>query len=388
MRVRHRKYLNRLLVSVLAALLATAGLNWIVDPHHAYRCWNISSLADYRRHQYVYSAEKFHHERPGVVIVGSSRVADGIRATARNPRGQPVSKIAIRGTSWYEQRHVLRHLIHHRHAPLEILFCLDLDMILNKRRPSDFEQSRFNAELNPVDYHAQNLISLHSIKQSWQLIRAQAIDQPIDPRIEDLVVKHGSNQIFHASLDRHVSMHTPAAAMRKLSPAIDELGSLMDSAHDRGIRFSILLLPTHVLAYEKLLDAGYREYVAVLKRRLAGTCQSRAVALWDFSGYTRWNMEPVPDADSKISMTWFYDCDHFTPALGDLVLQRVFGVPTCDDFPRECGIRLTLDTIDTRLGPDYRRQHQTHMADPKALMTLPRTNTVAPKLPASTGVFL
>jgi hypothetical protein len=165
-------YMAGLGVTFLLPLSIVVLVNLLVDPFGAYRFVGIDSLQSYYGSEYVSTAESFAQERPEVVVVGSSRVLDGISDDYRDSQNRRVFRAAVRGTSWREQSGILNHLIEHDQAPDTIVFGLDLDTYLRESRPSDFDHSRFSDSFQVIDYHAQNLVSMYALKESLKVLKA------------------------------------------------------------------------------------------------------------------------------------------------------------------------------------------------------------------------
>jgi hypothetical protein len=74
-----------------------------------------------------------------------------------------------------------------------------------------------------------------------------------------------------------------------------------------------------------------------------------AFTLWDFSGFHALATGPVPRlGDHATRMRWYRDTSHYSPALGNLVLERVLGRPAPDGSPLP-DARIDRVTIDDNL---------------------------------------
>lgn len=332
----HIRYLV-VLSSVFGLGLLTVGtINVIVDPFGAYRLIGIESLSAYRQSEYVATAESYRHDRPQSVFVGSSRVLDGFSKGMLDAHGTEVFQVAVRGTSWSEQIKILDYLADSSPGPSSIVFGLDLDTLLRKPRPSDFANSRFNSSLRSADYHGQNLFSFYALRESleilmgpWQEGREQGIDR--------IVARLGSHQVFRRQLSKGFPRYTSGVALESVRPAMDELSGLIGRAKQKGIRFKVVVLPIHALAYEKMLQQGYGDYIDLLKREVVRVGDIRQTPVWDFTGFSVVTTEPVPVAAGQ-QMEWFYDSDHFTPRLGEVILRKISSGVAFDESGISCGV--------------------------------------------------
>ena len=94
--------------------------------------------------------------------------------------------------------------------------------------------------------------------------------------------------------------------------------------------------------------------------------------LWDFSGYNAITTETVPrEGDLQTRMRWYSDSSHYVPALGRVILDKIFVQPVSasnmvSGIPDDFGVLLTPATLDTQLAA-IRRGHDeyraTHPAD-------------------------
>src|SRR5205823_3536266 len=102
--------------------------------------------------------------------------------------------------------------------------------------------------------------------------------------------------------------------------------------------------------------------------------------IWDFSGYNSITGEDVPPVqDVKTRMHYYYESSHYTPATGDSVLDRIFGLkPNERSLPDNFGVLLTSRNIDAHLANiRYAREHyrQTHPEDVAEIEAIAREVT-------------
>jgi hypothetical protein len=97
--------------------------------------------------------------------------------------------------------------------------------------------------------------------------------------------------------------------------------------------------------------------------------------VWDFSGYNTITVEEVPSAqDVNARMRYYYESSHYTPAAGDLVLDRIFNLKMTEHVvPSDFGIRLTKQNIEAHLAnirvarEHYQRMHPDDVAEIESL---------------------
>jgi len=64
---------------------------------------------------------------------------------------------------------------------------------------------------------------------------------------------------------------------------------------------------------------------------------------WDFSGYNAITTEPI-----GWQMSWYWDASHYRRDVGDMILDRMFGLPHRTG-PERFGTRVTQGTIEPHL---------------------------------------
>jgi len=154
------------------------------------------------------------------------------------------------------------------------------------------------------------------------------------------------------------------------TPGTDIVRQMLDYCSARGIRPILVIPPYHADLLEMFDKAGLWGRFEAWKRDLVklvyASSDSRdpAVRLWDFSGFDRYSTEPVPEkGDRRTAVDWFWEPGHFKRALGDLLLRRVLG-----DGESSFGAELTPETIDAdlqkirRAHDNYRVNHVTQIA--------------------------
>ena len=349
MRHAQRRYLSVVATVVVIPLLLVMLCNFLADPFRVYRTVNLVPNHLDSNNSYVTAAENFNHALPEKVVVGSSRVVDGFRESdsVENSTLALPFKVAVRGTSWDEQKRILEYLIAHRNPPKHLVLAMDLDTVLRKSRPSDFAHSRFAVSIKAVDYHACNLLSMHALKKSLESVSPSgaAVD-----KIDEIVQQQGSHRVFKRQLRRKIEMHAPDETVARIDQSIRELASVIGKAKSQAITFEIAILPVHALSIERLHRSGYGSSIDSLKRQLADLASQQNVHLWDFASYSSIATERVPrDSNEGQRMKWFYDSDHFTPELGDLIVQRMNQSPNPSKGIRDLGCRVDKTNIESHL---------------------------------------
>ena len=85
--------------------------------------------------------------------------------------------------------------------------------------------------------------------------------------------------------------------------------------------------------------------------------ETERAALWDFTGYWGPTMEEVPPpGDTTTRMKYYFENSHYTPAMGALMLDHMFG-----DATKEFGARIGPANLEAHL-QRIRQQRESYAA--------------------------
>lgn len=73
--------------------------------------------------------------------------------------------------------------------------------------------------------------------------------------------------------------------------------------------------------------------------------------VWDFGVYNYIIEEEVPSIDDEnAKIRWYWDASHYSKEVGDLILDKIFGMTSDDDnIPDNFGVLLTSENIEQHL---------------------------------------
>jgi hypothetical protein len=167
----------------------------------------------------------------------------------------------------------------------------------------------------------------------------------------DAANAEGINALFAQKdmfyLSQTVDFTAALADWRGPMPNIGVLRDMIQFCLKHNVTLTLILGSSHADQLETFRQAGLWPYVEQLKIELAqlvDDAHSDGVTAWDFVEYAPYTTEIVPLPGDRVTrLRWFWESVHFTRALGDIMLQRVFrGTP--GDF----GAPLTMATVDAR----------------------------------------
>jgi hypothetical protein len=106
-------------------------------------------------------------------------------------------------------------------------------------------------------------------------------------------------------------------------------------AAKENIQLTLAINPVHALDLELLRTAGGWERLEDWKRQVVKLIAEESledrVAFWDFTDYSQPTTEEVPlSGDTTTRMKLYFENSHYTPAMGALMLDRMFRGATND----------------------------------------------------------
>jgi hypothetical protein len=165
-----------------------------------------------------------------------------------------------------------------------------------------------------------------------------------------------------------------------------------------GIDLRIFIAPEHAHQLEitaaigewATLENAKRAVVQVLAEDSAQHPDARPIPLWDFSGYSSVTTEALPEPGSRAEMGFYWDSSHFKDVVGDLVLDRLFGLShPRRTVPPDFGFRLTPATIEpalARLRADQLAYRRNNLQDAVWIRSLVEGSAPDPRDPGVVAV--
>jgi hypothetical protein len=172
-----------------------------------------------------------------------------------------------------------------------------------------------------------------------------------------------------------------ASGGKVLTP-MEEVRDAVAIAYRMKSDMHLFIGPSHARQWETIQASGLWAQFENWKRMLVNIVESEAAKanatpfqVWDFSGYNSITEEDVPSAtDINKRMHYYYESSHYTPAAGDLVLDRIFDYKSPSrTVPDDFGVLLTSKNIEAHLvsiraaREHYRLSHPDDVAEIEAM---------------------
>lgn len=391
-----RNHLIHICVATLITLALLTGFNCLIDP---YNIWNSPKIrgvnaakSELAIHERIYKTVGLARHPVDTVILGTSRSDIGLNPN-HHALGKDAINLAISSQPYRETRRLFDAL-NDRQKINTIVIGLDF-----------FVANNFLAE--PPDFVAENFTT----DRSWKLaLSGSTLMDSVRTTIKRKVLLsdtwsenglrlwsgqyikdgEGHRKLMKASENSYLSQHyLPApscsfdfSSTKGTLPQLEEIRAVFDRAHRDHIALKLLISPSHARQWESLAAAGLWNKWEEWKHRLVKMNEDEAqragqpiFPLWDFSGYHSISTETVPAlGDTTTIMYWYFDSSHYTPAAGDLVLDRLFDFKSPGrTIPDDFGVLLTSRNIDAHLAnirvarEHYRQRHPEDVAEIEAM---------------------
>jgi hypothetical protein len=377
-------FLKSFALLVCLGAAAVAGLNWLVDPFSLFGSPRIAGFnankMDFVEHLRLTNVYAVRRVEPDALVIGTSRVGRGLSPTHPAWQGLACYNLALPGITAYE---MLRYLQHAAavHPLKRVVVGLDFRSFQPEDGPDAAMERRlmvtpggeanFNLFSALLPDLAASLLSSDALLESLRTVRFQSwMNMTLSERGQWLNL---NDRYDHAKGFRVYSANTfqryagYGRSTFDVEQAMRPYREILELAHRRGIDLRLVIMPSHAWHWETLRVAGLEPRFEAIKAALVRTNQAVAEGqgrppfpLWDFSGYNRYSGEPVPSRAGQ-SMRWFWDPVHFKTELGDLVLDRVFGL-AAGTAESDFGVRLDATNPQAHLAR-WRQAEQAYRAD-------------------------
>ncbi len=328
----HTRLVCRLGLGVLAGI---ACINAVVDPFGVYRLPGTRALDPYREEyeSRIARAEILQHSECEIVILGTSRAQLALDPTS-SVWDRPTCNLAITGASIAEVAETFRYALQFRDVR-EIFWTIDfLSFEENARFNPEFFRSRFNSALSLFQYHGALLLGSGALRASWGVIKDLRADRraafgPLGgPRERVTKWERDYHARFEGSLERDLRSLTSVQIPRRYAPSnVELLFGAVETALERGVRVTLVSLPSHALHFEGLRRTRHWSEFERWKRDLVRVRTRRGlerVELWDCTHFLGLPAERVPTARARNEqMTWHWDSVHAKREYGDRVVAWV-----------------------------------------------------------------
>ena len=358
----YKSYLLAWLLSAILTVLIVGVFNYIVDPYGFYRIVDKAGFNQQKegvrsKIRYVKALE-LPLRKPKTIIIGSSRVHDGINPLhplLREPAYAPVYNLGIDMARIHELKEYLNHALVNAEIK-RVIIGLDFFMFNASQKVNyNFDSELVGRKINIGDYLSTSIFSrdafvdsIRTIKTSHgQLERKEFLSNGFRPgnfafyKIKSYEALHYyTNYIFMSSLPNQTKYYADVTSDKGV---FDDFEDILKISAANSIDVKLYISPAHAnLDGEGILAAGKWKMMENWKRKVVMLAGRYNVPIWDFSGYNSITTESV-----RTPMICYWDSSHFTEVVSDLILKRIYteGVNVPVDF----GVPLYNENIEDHL---------------------------------------
>ncbi|TPJ47142.1 MULTISPECIES: sugar transferase [unclassified Mesorhizobium] len=301
------------------------------------------------------------------LILGGSRARVGL-----DPAGPSLARLkaynaAVPHASMVELYDIGMFALAHG-APRRMIVNLDFSMFeADRTETQDFPESGFAGVPMPIVY-ARSLFSPESFIDALRTVHANSIgfrETDKEDGFHQIMLAHNYSyrQVSDQRLNRLMAEFSSPGSFDYDITRIGLLHDLLDRLTAAGVDVTLFISPIHARQMEALRAMGllpvYDRWRVDLTYTVSQVNASKTatseVKLWDFSGYNSVTMEDIPDpGDRHQTMRWYWSSARYTPALGELMLDRMLG--QAYSGPSDFGISLTGSNLRSILDQQRKRR--------------------------------
>lgn len=408
------RYVRSLAAVVGGGLALLAGFNALVNPFNLYDGVRIRGFNDYKyrlvKYQRLIKPAEVRRLRPECLVLGTSRMQVALDPEHPGWNGCRTYNLALNNAGIYESWRYFQHAAAIQ-RPQQVV--LELDQIWGDVTQTGFSEARLalkaDGSPNPrwwrtyADDLAAALLSFEALRAGWHTVfpfyerRSRGPENGFweyTPKNRKML-RRGQRNLFRSieqeafggqRLPRPVrpvsfqgaAVADPPAQADSHAGGYRHVRAILRIAHREDIRMHLVFAPSHARLSNGLLVAGrwidfeaHRRMMVHINEDEARRVSRDPFPLWDFSGFNRYTTEPVPPEDDREArMRWYWEAQHFTQELGDLMLDRMLGRQDgAPAAPKDFGVWLDSRNIDAHLaqvraaGDRWRATHPEDVAE-------------------------
>jgi hypothetical protein len=392
------QYLWSLFWWTLALLSAVVVVNLVVDPYGLFRIVDVVGLnsvksqASERGPLFKHTAAERMH--PTSLVLGNSRAEIGFdpESPAWPAWARPAFNLALPGAGISavagDFDRALRAV-----TPKLVVVGLDfVDFRVDPTSNNTFKAPAASADpLSRMRERASALLTMNALVDSLATVKAQhepyptsLTDAGFNPKRDYVGIarREGYFALFRQRDQENALAYSRGPkrvfqAGGRSAPGFDAVDSIIALARAHGITVRFVIYPyhAHTLTLFHLTDLwpAYEDWKRELVRRVDAAQGTMDVELWDFTGFSPYADERVPQpGDTRTELQWYWEAGHFKKSLGDLLLANMLDAQFEGERwgRRLTGRALEDDLQDQRMArDDYKRSHPKDVAGLTALVT-------------------
>lgn len=348
----YKKFVLLFFLTFLIPAFAIACFNWIIDPFGYFLSPPIKNVnfikISLEKQQRLHKSLEITRQKPEVILLGSSRVMAGMDPEDVYPlAGGSVYNAGFAGASIEEIYYYFEHALHHQPQLKRVLLGIDLFAFgKNKRPQKDFSVSKLGGGTFDLKHFLAILWSKTTLKSSYETLQANYFKEPspffLPTGLSNPVLVESPQNEFLTKGDlefiKIIFQNTDFYYGFQLGQdKIDWFKRLVGRCQEKRIALNVFICPSKAIYWESLHQKGLWPDLEKLKRQI-----SAIYPVWDFSGFNCVTTETIKKEGAPL----YYECSHFRPYTGRLILAKLFGK---EEGPADFGYYLNSESVEEAL---------------------------------------
>ncbi|HJV74485.1 MAG TPA: hypothetical protein VJ654_09705 [Noviherbaspirillum sp.] len=344
----------------------------VVDPYRIYQFVDnpgfntVKPPPERFREELKLTAARANHAN--AFIAGNSRAEIGFDPEYARKVAPRLSfyNLALSGTAISTTRRELAYLRAHGQQPSVIVLGVDfLDFLI---APSARPELEVPSSVHPADrlqWRFETLFSLASVMDGIRTLRIQHMQDPesitalgFNPLME---YKRFAREQGYYTLFQQRAMENAKAYVNKprsltargRAPGFEDFRAIMNSAAAGKSDLHVVIYPYHAQILAMFEQVGlwplFEEWKRMLSNEISTAnrhANGSKLQLWDFSGYSHFHCEHIPERNEKTETEWYWEAGHFKPQLGNVVLRQVLSSGQYGADDESFGYLVTPNTLE------------------------------------------
>jgi hypothetical protein len=377
-----KRFLIQFALLTAAGAIAAVAMVVVIDPYGLYRLVSRPVFnqvkPQLKRYQKEIKVELALAAQADTLIIGNSRAEIGFNPLhpALAARASSPFNLALAGSRLSAARSQLASLRAAGRPPRTLIVGVDfLDFLVDPNAPLHSPAVAPSSDAwMKLQWQLDSAFSIDSLTDALGTLRLQRLADPesmtargFNPFFEyrKMARDEGYYPLFQqraVDYARRFAARRPVLRSMLGQHAVDveHLQAILQQSAAEGAHISVVIYPYHAQIMALFEQAGMmpalEQWKAMLALQVEGVRAAHPnahITLWDFSGYGRYQCEPIPAKGDRTSATaWYWEAGHFKSGLGDLMLDRMLAQPA-SDAPDGFGMMLSTPVLaanERRLG--------------------------------------
>lgn len=363
-----RRFVLYTLSMCLTFIIFSIGLNVLADPWSVFETPRLSGFNSIKvgldGQSCLYKACQIRRQKPSALLLGSSRVMAGFNPDyLEKLTGEKAYNAGFAGATFDEIFHYFQYALHMQPELKVVVIGIDVfGFNANKTQRPDFSKDRLKGSFLTFSDFGMATLNKQALLASLSLIKAnyageaEVTFQENGQYNPNMMLKDTNPILAKGDVNFLPLMFQTRDFYKDFTLShsrLDLFKQLVQTCKERNINLYVFFCPSQAIYWESLYRMGLEKHVEDLKFQLASI-----YPIWDFSTYNC-----VTTRSAEKDQPFYFECSHFKPLIGNLILDRLFDYP----IPFQFGDVLTPETFAEQMA-QAKRDRQSWIADHEELV--------------------